>query len=157
MNFYDPAFALNSSIANDIAAQYKTAVERELRTARDALVREILERSLELNAKKLESVLEACFFASFEREEGKTHDFTVAIAPSERALTDSLVERLPPDVFAHTYVFENLLDIGTLAKISPALSTTRQRIGVWFDGDQAKIWGFSGMDTRMSAAVQIRP
>lgn len=65
-------FAINSGFTTDIADQYKAALERELRTARDGLVREILERSLELNAEKLESVLDACFFASFEREESRT-------------------------------------------------------------------------------------
>ena len=116
-----------------------------------------MERSLELNAKKLEAVLEACFFASFEREEGRTYDFRVAIAPPKRAMSASVVERLSPDIFAHAYVFNNSLDIDKLAKISPALATTHQRIGVWLEESQAKIWGFSGMVTRMTAAIQIRP
>jgi sensor domain DACNV-containing protein len=149
-------FTINSSISRDIADQNNAAVKRELQRFQDPLVRELLEPLLELDAKKLETVLEACFFASIEREEGRMHNFTVAIAPTKSVLSDSLIARLPPDTFAHSYVFETFLDIDMLARISPAIVATHQQIGVWFCGDHAKIWGFSGMNIHMSAAVQIK-
>lgn len=149
-------FSINTDISKEIADHYKTGVQRELRNTRDTLSRELLERSLELDSNKLQSVLEACFFASLQTEEGRTHDFAIAITPPAAAMSDSVIERLPPDVFAQTYSFTNHIPIERLPKVAPAVAITAQRIGVWFDGDNAKIWGFLGTDTRVSAALQIR-
>jgi hypothetical protein len=151
----ESTFSINSGIAKEITDHYRTVLERELRRAQDSLVREVLERSLEVDAEKLGSVLEACFFASLEPEEGRTHDFSIALAPPPRAMSNSVIEKVSPNVFAQTYAFENPLPIDKLSDVAPALATTRQRIGVWFDGNDAKIWGFSGTDTRTSAALQI--
>lgn len=149
-------FSITSGISKDITDHYKTGIEGELRRTNDSLWREVLERSLEVNAKGLESVLEASFFASFEKEEGKTHDFAIAIAPPLRAMTESVIARVHSDVFAQTYTFKSFLDINRLPKIAPALAGPRQKIGIWFDGDNAKIWGFLEADARVSAALQIR-
>jgi hypothetical protein len=151
----ESTFSIDSGIAREIADHYKTGLERELGRAQDSLVREVLQRSLEVDAEKLGSVLEACFFASLEPEEGRTHDFSIAVAPPPGAMSNSVIEKVPPNVFAQTYAFKNPLPIDKLSDIAPALATTRQRIGVWFDDNEAKIWGFSGTDTRTSAALQI--
>jgi hypothetical protein len=67
-------FSINTGVATEIADHYKTGVQRELNNTHDSLCRELLERSLELDGSKLQSVLEACFFASLETEESRTHD-----------------------------------------------------------------------------------
>lgn len=151
----ESTFSISPGIAKEIVDHYRTILERELRRAQDSLVQEVLEHSLQVDSERLGSVLEACFFASLEPEEGRTHDFTIAIAPPPKAMSNSVIERVSPNVFAQTYAFENPLPIHKLSDIAPALATTRQRIGVWFDGKDAKIWGFSGTDTRTSAALQI--
>ncbi len=149
-------FSINTGVATEIADHYKTGVQRELNNTQDRLCRELLERSLELDGRKLQSVLEACFFASLETEEGRTHDFAIAITPPTAAMSDSVVRQLPPDVFAQTYSFKNHVPIEKLPRIAPAVATGSQRIGVWFEGDNAKIWGFLGTGTRVSGALQIR-
>ena len=149
-------FSINTGVASEIAEHYKTGVQKELNNTHDTLCRELLERSLELDGSKLQSVLEACFFASLEAEEGRTHDFAIAITPPTAAMSESVVGRLPPDVFAQTYSFANHISIDKLPKIAPAVAIGGQRIGVWFEGDDAKIWGFLGTGTRVSCALQIR-
>src|SRR5260370_29364824 len=149
-------FSINTCVATEIADHYKTGVQRELNNTQDTLCRELLERSLELDGGKLQSVLEACFFASLETEEGRAHDFAIAITPPIAAMSDSVVGRLPPDAFAQTYSFANHISIDKLPKIAPAIAIGGQRIGVWFEGDNAKIWGFLGTGTRVSGALQIR-
>src|SRR5712691_9300949 len=107
----ESTFSIDSGIAKEIADHYKTILERELRRAHDSLVREVLERSLEVNADKLGSVLEACFFASLEPEEGRTHDFSIAVAPPPGAVSNSVSEKVVRNVFAQTYAFKNPLPI----------------------------------------------
>jgi hypothetical protein len=148
-------FAINCDFAKEITDQYKAALQRELRRTQDILIRELLERLLELDAKKLEGVLEASFFASLEAEEGRTHGFLIAVAPPITAISRSVANRLPPHVFAD-YYFEKSLDIDRLPKVAPALATTEQRIGVWFEGAAAKIWGFASMSTLLTASLQIK-
>ena len=65
--------SINTDVATEIADHYKTGVQRELTNTHDALSRELLERWLKLDSSNLQSVLEACFFASFETEEGIIH------------------------------------------------------------------------------------
>lgn len=149
-------FSINTGVATEIADHYKTGVQRELRTTQDSLCRELLERWLEVDGSKLQSIIETCFFASLETEEGRTHDFALAITPPTAAMSDSVMRRLPPDVFAQTYGFTNHISIEKLPKIAPAIAIGGQRIGVWFEDDDAKIWGFLGPDTRVSGALQIR-
>jgi hypothetical protein len=55
-------FSINTGIATEIADHYKTGVQRELTNNRDALCRELLEGSLELDGSKLQSVVEAMLF-----------------------------------------------------------------------------------------------
>ncbi|HLR06771.1 MAG TPA: hypothetical protein VK117_13225, partial [Pyrinomonadaceae bacterium] len=84
-------FSINTGVATEIADHYKTGVQRELTNTSDTLCRELLQRSLELDARKLQSVVEACFFASLETEEGRAHDFAIAITPPIAAMSDSVV------------------------------------------------------------------
>jgi len=120
-------FSLNTDIATEIVDHYKTGVQRELRNTHDTLGRELLERSLELNGNKLQSVLEACFFASLEVEEGRSHDFAVAITPPTAAMSDSVLSQLPAHVFAQTYSFANHIPIEKLPKVAPAIAIGGQR------------------------------
>jgi len=131
-------------------------VEDELRRTSDPLSKEVLERSLEVDAHKLSSVLETGFFASFEKEEGRTNDFTIAICPPLSAMTASVIESVPQEVFARTYTFRNSLNLDRLPKLAPAVATPRENMGVWFDGANAKIWGFLSADALTWAALQIR-
>lgn len=149
-------FSIKRGFATEIIAQYKTGLERELQQTNDSLVRELLQLFSQLDASRLEAVLEACFFGSFEREEGRTHHFSIAVAPPLSAISESIIPLVSSEVFAQTYSFKNPLDVDKLPKIAPALAKTRQRIGVWFEGSNPKIWGFAGMSTLLTASLQIR-
>jgi Probable sensor domain DACNV len=80
----------------------------------------------------LQSLIEVSFWASLIREEGKYHEFSLALCPQEFT-TDSFVfeSRVP-------------LEAEQLAKLAPAFGPRENSIGVWFDErSELFIWGFT--------------
>ena len=92
---------------------------------------------------QLQTVIEVCFWASLIQEEGKYHDFSVALCPQEFT-TDS-------------FVFESrvLLEAAPLARLAPAFGPQENSIGVWFDEHgELLIWGFTP-SPGISLAVRV--
>ena len=85
-----------------------------------------------ITSRQLQSLIEVSFWASLIQEEGKYHEFSLALCPQEFA-TDSFV-------FKGRVPFEAAL----LARLAPAFGPQENSIGVWFDEHgELFIWGFT--------------
>lgn len=85
------------------------------------------------NPKLINDLIEICFIASLEKEEGRFYNFSVALTPPE-LINDAKFQFQIPIEFNPT----------TLTKLAPAINPNYFCIGVWFNekGD-LEIWGFS--------------
>ena len=92
---------------------------------------------------QLRTLIEVSFWASLIQEEGKYHEFSLALCPQEFT-TDSFI-------FESRVPFEAAL----LARLAPAFGPQENSIGVWFDehGDPF-IWGFTP-SLGISLAVRV--
>ncbi len=92
---------------------------------------------------QLQTLIEVSFWASLIQEEGKYHEFSLALCPQEFT-TDSFVfeSRVP-------------LEAALLARLAPAFGPQENSIGVWFDEHgELFIWGFTP-SPGISLAVRV--
>ncbi|MGE0863029.1 MAG: putative sensor domain DACNV-containing protein [Vicinamibacterales bacterium] len=80
-------------------------------------------------AEAIEALIDAAFWASLRREEGKTPRISLAL--------------LPPAKARHPLVFHTHLPLGPpmLAKVAPAVERPGIHLGVWRSGDGFHVWG----------------
>ncbi len=80
-------------------------------------------------ADSIETIIEAAFWASLRREEGKTPRISLALVAPDRAL--------------HPLRFEQpiQLDPAMLAKLAPAVERPGIHLGVWNGGESFQVWG----------------
>ncbi len=81
------------------------------------------------DAAAIERIINAAFWASLRREEGRAPTISLAYLPREAAGTALLVER------------PLTLDPATLTKLAPAVERPGIHLGVWPDGNELRIWG----------------
>jgi hypothetical protein len=81
------------------------------------------------DAATIERIINAAFWASLRREEGRAPTISLAYLPPEAAGTALLVERSLP------------LDPATLTKLAPAVERPGIHLGVWPNGNELRIWG----------------
>jgi hypothetical protein len=96
-----------------------------------------------VTSRQLQSLIEVSFWASLIQEEGKYHEFSLALCPQEFT-TDS-------------FVFESRvsLEAALLARLAPAFGPQENSIGVWFDEHgELFIWGFTPA-AGISLAVKV--
>src|SRR5258705_4156425 len=96
-----------------------------------------------ITSRQLQTLIEVSFWASLIQEEGKYHEFSLALCPQEFT-TDSFV-------FKGRVPFEAAL----LARLAPAFGPQENSIGVCFD-EHGKlfIWGFT-QSPGLSLAVRV--
>ncbi len=77
----------------------------------------------------IEALIDAAFWASLRREEGKTPRVSLALLPPSRA--------------RHPLVFEARLPLGAamLAKVAPAVERPGIHLGVWQSAEGFHVWG----------------
>jgi len=81
------------------------------------------------DAGTIERIINAAFWASLRREEGRAPTISLAYLPREAAGAALLVERPLP------------LDPATLTKLAPAVERPGIHLGVWPNGNELRIWG----------------
>lgn len=81
------------------------------------------------DARSIESLIDAAFWASLQREEGYAPEISLALLPPERAVR--------PLMFAAP------LPLGprALARLAPAVERPGIHLGVWHDGPDLRVWG----------------
>jgi sensor domain DACNV-containing protein len=80
-------------------------------------------------AAAIERIINAAFWASLRREEGRAPTISLAYLPPEAGGTALFVERPLP------------LDPATLTKLAPAVEGPGIHLGVWKNGDGLSVWG----------------
>jgi hypothetical protein len=81
------------------------------------------------DADTIERIIDAAFWASLRREEGRVPKISLAYLPPEKAGTALLVERALP------------LDPNTLTRLAPAVERPGIHLGVWPRGGELRVWG----------------
>jgi hypothetical protein len=83
------------------------------------------------DARTIEAMVDAAFWASLKREEGRETRISLAYLPPERA--------------GHPMVFERPMPLSArkLARLAPAVERPGIHLGVWHDGDggELRVWG----------------
>ena len=81
------------------------------------------------DARTIEAIIDAGFWASFRPEEGRFPKISLAFLPPEQAGNPlMLAERLP-------------LKPAVLTKLAPAVERPGIHLGVWRDADELYVWG----------------
>src|SRR2546428_2061720 len=80
-------------------------------------------------AAAIERIINAAFWASLRREEGRAPTISLAYLPPEAGGTALFVERPLP------------LTPATLTKLAPAVERPGIHLGVWREGEEVHIWG----------------
>ena len=81
------------------------------------------------DARAIEALVDAAFWASLQREEGYTPEISLAFLPPGRAVQPLLLKSPLP------------LGPRALARLSPAVERPGIHLGVWRDGGELVVWG----------------
>src|SRR6266571_5147856 len=111
------------SVAHTIAEHFRRHIERT------GLKAEIPD------AATIERIINAAFWASLRREEGRAPTISLAYLPREAGGTALFVERPLP------------LDAATLTRLAPAVERPGIHLGVWKNGDGGGAAGLGGAPT----------
>jgi hypothetical protein len=96
------------------------------------------------DAAAVEAVIDAAFWASLRREEGRPPKISLAYLSPEQAD--------PPLMFARTLP----LAPDTLAKLAPAVERPGVHLGVWrFDGESLCVWGTTRVIPRLCFVLEV--
>jgi hypothetical protein len=81
------------------------------------------------DARAIEALVDAAFWASLQREEGYEPEISLAF--------------LPPQLATRPLLFAKPLPLGprALARLAPAVERPGIHLGVWRDGDELVVWG----------------
>jgi len=81
------------------------------------------------DARAIEALIDAGFWASLQREEGYAPEISLAFLPPERATRPLMLARPLP------------LGPRALARLAPAVERPGIHLGVWREGDELLVWG----------------
>ncbi|OFW44794.1 MAG: hypothetical protein A3J29_20010 [Acidobacteria bacterium RIFCSPLOWO2_12_FULL_67_14b] len=117
-----PTYPAARAVAATVAAHFA----RHLETTED---RDSAEAACAPDAAAVESIIDAAFWASLRREEGRAPRVSLALLPPGRA--------------RHALVFADRMPLGPamLAKVAPAVERPGIHLGVWRDGHDYYVWG----------------
>lgn len=112
--------------ARAVAASVETHFARHLVEARRRGERELAHAP---DARTIEAIIDASFWASFRPEEGRFPKISLSFLPPEQAGQPLMLEdRLP-------------LTPAVLTKLAPAVERPGIHLGVWRDADDLYVWG----------------
>src|SRR5262252_1181536 len=116
----------NYPAARIVAPTVEAHFKRHLSAARQRGEQDL---APEPNARQIEQIIDATFWASLRPEEGRFPKNSLAFLPPERAGHPLLLaQRLP-------------LTPHTLIKLAPAVERPAIHLGVWHENDELYIWG----------------
>lgn len=113
----EPTYEAARTVAPTIAAHFA----RHLAAARERGEEEL---APEPDAQTIAAIIDATFWASLQREEGKSPQISMAF--------------MPPEQTGHPLLFERPLPLSpaVLAKLAPAVERPGIHLGVWYAGEQ---------------------
>src|SRR5437667_3140621 len=112
--------------ARAVAAMVEAHLARHLAEARRRDEQELAHAP---DARAIETIIDATFWASFRPEEGRFPKISLAFLPPEQAGQPLMFEQRLP------------LTPGILTKLAPAVERPGVHLGVWRDADELNVWG----------------
>jgi|ERR1700752_329420 len=112
--------------AHDVAPAIEAHFLRHIQEARRSGEEELAPAP---DARSIEAIIDATFWASFRPEEGRFPKISLAF--------------LPPEQAGQPLVFEHPLPLipGVLTKLAPAVERPEIHLGVWAVGNELQVWG----------------
>lgn len=142
----EKTFTINTKMAGKIMDSYKNFLSFNYGNS-DEFTNRVLKLIDELDAEKLNLILEKVFHASLKKEEGKHHNFSLILSPPEYKFNDLLkpyTQKHFCGYFNDVCSFEEPIDIVSLPKLAPAFEHTNRKLRVWFNNkNEPEIWGFA--------------
>src|SRR5258705_9843744 len=131
-----PAYSLAPSAAAAVTAFYDRRAPRDGEHGDDA-------RALSPDASAIVAMVDAAFWVSLRRQEGRPSLISLAFVPPEHAgrslrLATSL--SLAPESLAH---------------LAPAVERPGVHLGVWRDGDELRVWGAARSLPELSFVIAV--
>jgi hypothetical protein len=117
-----PAYPAARLVADRVQAHFARHMAQARSRKREAV-------APEPDARAIETIIDAAFWASLRREEGLTPKISLAWLPPDATSQ--------PLTFAHRLA----LEAATLAKVAPAVERPGIHLGVWHDGESISVWG----------------
>jgi len=112
--------------ARAVAGSAEEHFVRQIEIAREQGVTDLPPRP---TAEAIEAIIDAAFWASLRREEGHSPKISLALVPPEGTREPLLFERTLP------------LAPDALARLAPAVERPGIHLGVWFYGEELRVWG----------------
>jgi len=118
----EPAYRAARAVAATVEAHFAHHLAAARRRGEEEL-------APEPNAKTIEAIIDATFWASLRREEGNAPKISLAF--------------LPPEQAGQPLIFERRLALtpGILIKLAPAVERPGVHLGVWHERNQLFVWG----------------
>lgn len=138
-------------ISQDIAGPAYSAaraaaatVERHLARQHEAARRQVVsELAPQPDARTVETIINAAFWASLRREEGYSPKISLAFLPFEKAGQPLRFERQFP------------LNAAALARLAPAVERPGIHLGVWHDQQELCVWGTTRTIPRLCLVLEV--
>jgi hypothetical protein len=132
-----PAYPAARKVAAEVETRFARRAEAALAAGKVGL-------APSPDAATIEAVIDAAFWASLRREEGRPPKISLAYLPPEQAE--------PPLTFARTLPLAPY----TLAKLAPAVERPGIHLGVWrFDGENLCVWGTTRVIPRLCFVLEV--
>jgi sensor domain DACNV-containing protein len=112
--------------ARTVATSVENHFARHIAAARERGEQEL---APEPDAKTIEAIIDATFWASLRREEGHFPKISLAFFPPQQAGQPLMFESALP------------LNPSVLTKLAPAVERPGVHLGVWYDRDELNVWG----------------
>ena len=120
---HEPAYPAARAVAETARAIFLRHVEAARRKGKGDGLADVPD------ARCIERIIDAAFWASLRREEGHAPNISLAFLPPAQAAPPLLFERRLP------------LEAGSLAKLAPAVERPGIHLGVWYDRAEMYVWG----------------
>ena len=131
-----PAYPAARIVAPKIEAHFAQHAEESRRRGRPG-------PSIGPDARTIEAIIDAAFWASLRREESYVPKISLALLPPESAVHPLLFERPLP------------LRPEKLVKVAPAVERAGIHLGVWRTGDELQVWGTVRVIPPLSIVVEV--
>lgn len=126
--------------ARDVAPTVAKHLAAHLQAARERGSRDFAPQP---DAARIEALIDASFWASLQREEGRAPRISLAF--------------VPPEATAHTMIFARSLPLGprSLAKLAPAVERPGIHLGVWPENGALRVWGASRSVPELAFVLEV--
>lgn len=132
----EPAYPAARAVAVTAQAHFARHIAHARRQGHEEL-------APEPDAKSIEEIIDAAFWASLRREEGYSPKISLAFLPPEQASQPLLFERRLP------------LTATALSRLAPAVERPGIHLGVWREGEALCVWGTTRTIPKLCFVLEV--